>query len=80
MGRSCDGADSRALAIYVINPYLGVFNQLLRLNPSLIKGHGEVNLKLALKCQEYQGWTVEGEETHRVITELLTELSDRFDI
>ena len=45
VGGSCDSADSRTLAVYVINPYLGVFNQLLSLNPSLIQGHGEVNLK-----------------------------------
>lgn len=42
---SRDSANSGALAVYVINPYLGVFNQLLRLNPSLIQGHGEVDLK-----------------------------------
>lgn len=61
MGRSCDGADSRALAIYVIDPYLGIFNQLLRLDPPLVQGHREINLKLALKCQERspsRGWAV----------------------
>ena len=41
------GADSRALAVYVINPYLGVLNQLLSLNPALIQGHGKVKLKFA---------------------------------
>jgi hypothetical protein len=84
MGRPCDGADSRALAIYVINPYLSVFNQFLRLDPSLIQGHGEVNLKLAFKCQNrslcLQGWAVKREETHRVVTEFLAKLSDGFDI
>ena len=76
MGRSCDGADSRALAIYVINPYLGVFNQLLRLNPSLIKGHGEVNLKSEFRRQNRSVSSAERGETHRVVTKLLAKLSD----
>ena len=52
MGRPCDGADGRALAVYVINPDLGVFDQLLCFDPSLIQSHWEVNLKLAFKGQQ----------------------------
>lgn len=51
VGRPCDGADGRALAVYVINPDLGVFDQLLCLDSSLIQSHAEVNLKLACKDQ-----------------------------
>ena len=47
--RSCDGADGCAMAIYVINPCLGVFNQFLCFNPSLVQGHGEVDLKFELE-------------------------------
>ena len=53
VGRSCDGADGRALAVYVISPELGVFDQLLRLNPSLVQGHGEVNLNFGVRTGLY---------------------------
>lgn len=80
VGRSCDRADGRELAVYVINPYLGVFDQLLRLNLSLIQGHGKVDLRLAVECQDrflsLQGRAGEREETHRVVAEFLTKLSD----
>ena len=49
VGRPCNGADGCALAVYVINPYLSVFNQLFCLSSSLIQGHGEENLKLEFK-------------------------------
>ena len=65
MGRSSNGTDCRALAVYVINPDLGVFDQLLRLDPSLIQSHGEVNLKLEFQRQNrsrsLRGWAAERE-------------------
>ena len=46
IGRPCNGADGRALTVYVVNPYLSAFDQFLCFNSSLVQGHGEVNLKL----------------------------------
>lgn len=51
VGRSRHSADGRALAVYVTNPHLGVFDQLLRLSPTLIQGHGKVNLKSEFRRQ-----------------------------
>ena len=80
MSRPRHSTDGRALAVYVINPYLSVFDQLIRLGPSLIQGHGEVNLPLGFQRQNrflsLQGQAVERRETHRVIAKLLTQLSD----